>query len=96
MKKKFVIALLGIFVNALALGQQGPPQQLTGASAANQQSLSSSLGLQAFPAKNRRPQQQQVMKSLVIAGQSRIPVSIPTPSEEQIPDRHIFPVSTES
>jgi hypothetical protein len=59
MKKKFVIALLGVLINALALAQQGPPQQLTGISAANQPSLSSSLGLHAFPAKDQTPQQQQ-------------------------------------
>jgi hypothetical protein len=58
-KKKFLIALLGLFVSALALAQQGPPQQLTGVSAANQQSLSSSLGLHAFPAKDQTPQQRQ-------------------------------------
>ena len=59
MNKKFVIALLGVFVNAVALAQQGPPRQLAGVSAANQQSLSSSLGLHAFPAKDQTPQQQQ-------------------------------------
>lgn len=59
MKKKFVIALLGVFVNAVALAQQGPPQQLPSVSAANQQSLSSSLGLHAFPAKDQTSQQQQ-------------------------------------
>ena len=59
MKKKFLIALLGVSVNVLALGQQGPPQQLTGVPSANQQSLSSSLGLHAFPAKDQSPLQQQ-------------------------------------
>jgi len=59
MKKKVLIALLLVFVNRLALAQQGPPQQLTGASAGNQQSLSSSLGLHAFPAKDQTPQQRQ-------------------------------------
>ena len=59
MKKKFVIALLAVLINALALAQQGPPQQLTGLSAANQPSLSSSLGLHAFPAKDQTPQQRQ-------------------------------------
>src|ERR1700739_3302189 len=58
-KKKFLIALLVLFVSALALAQQGPPQQLTGVSAANQQSLSSSLGLHAFPSKDQTPQQRQ-------------------------------------
>lgn len=59
MKKKFVIALLWVFVNGLALAQQGPPQQPPGVSAANQQSLSTSLGLHAFPAKDQTPQQRQ-------------------------------------
>jgi hypothetical protein len=59
MKKKFLIALLGVFVSAVAFAQQDPPQQLNGVSAANQMSLSSSLGLHAFPAKNQTPQQRQ-------------------------------------
>ena len=59
MKRKFLTALLGVFVSALALGQQAPSAQHTGVSAANQQSLSSSLGLHAFPAKDQTPQQQQ-------------------------------------
>jgi hypothetical protein len=63
MKKNFLIALLGVLVNVLALAQQGPPQQLTHVSAANQQSLSSSLGLHAFPAKDQTPQQRQTDES---------------------------------
>jgi YMGG-like Gly-zipper len=63
MKKNFLIALLGVLVNVLALAQQGPPQQLTDVSAANQQSLSSSLGLHAFPAKDQTPQQRQTDES---------------------------------
>ena len=59
MKKKFVIALVGFFVNVMALAQQRPPQQLPSVAAANQQSLSRSLGLHAFPAKDQTPQQQQ-------------------------------------
>jgi hypothetical protein len=59
MKKKFLIALLGVLIGAVALAQQGPSQQLNGVSAANQMSLSSSLGLHAFPAKDQTPQQQQ-------------------------------------
>ena len=59
MKKKFLIALFWVFVSALALGQQTPPQQHSGVSAANQQSLSRSLALHAFPAKDQTPQQQQ-------------------------------------
>lgn len=57
MKKQFLIAFLGASVSVLA--QQGSPQQPIGASAANQQSLSSSLGLHAFPAKDQTPQQRQ-------------------------------------
>jgi len=60
MKKKFLIAVLGVFVNALAFAQQGPPHQVTGVPAGNQQSLTSSLGLHAFPAKDQTPQQQQI------------------------------------
>jgi Glycine zipper len=63
MKKKFLIALLGVLVGAVALAQQGPPQQLNGVSAANQMSLSSSLGLHAFPAKDQTPQQRQTDES---------------------------------
>jgi hypothetical protein len=59
MKKEFLIALLGVFVSAVAFAQQGPPQQLNGVSPANQPSLSSSLGLHAFPAKDQTPQQRQ-------------------------------------
>jgi len=59
MKKKFVIALLAVLINALAFAQQGPPQQLNGVPAANQLSLSNSLGLHAFPAKDQTPQQRQ-------------------------------------
>jgi hypothetical protein len=59
MKKKFLVALLGVLVSAVSFAQQGPPQQLNGVSAANQQSISSSLGLHAFPAKDQTPQQRQ-------------------------------------
>ena len=59
MKKKLLIALVWVFTNVLASAQQGPPQQLNGVSAANQMSLSSSLGLHAFPAKDQTPQQRQ-------------------------------------
>lgn len=60
MKKKLVITLLGAFINALVVAQQGPPQQPVAAPAANQQSLSSSLGLHAFAAKDQTPQQRQI------------------------------------
>lgn len=59
MKKKFVIAFWGASVSVLAIAQQGPPQQPTGAPAPNQASLSSSLGLHTFPAKDQTPQQRQ-------------------------------------
>jgi hypothetical protein len=77
MKKKFVIALLWVFVNVLALAQQGPPQQLPSVSAANQQSLSSSLVCMPSRQRTRHRNNGKVMKSPVTAGQSRTPVSIP-------------------
>ena len=62
MKNKFVVALLGTVVNALAMAQQPQPQQPTTASA-TQQSLSASLGLHAFPAKDQTAQQRQADES---------------------------------
>jgi len=59
MKKKFVVALLSALVNALVLAQQPQPQQPTSPALASQQSLSASLGLHAFPAKDQTPQQRQ-------------------------------------
>lgn len=59
MKNKFIVALMGTFVNALVLAQQPQPQQTPNAAPASQQSLSSSLGLHAFPAKDQTPQQRQ-------------------------------------
>jgi len=59
MKKKLVVVLLGTFAGALVLAQQTQPQQPTSTANTTQQSLSASLGLHAFPAKDQTPQQRQ-------------------------------------
>ena len=77
MKKKLLIALAWVFANVLAFAQQGPPQQLNGVSSANQPSLSSSLGLHAFPQRTKHRNNGRLMKPPVTVGQSKTPGSIP-------------------
>jgi len=59
MKKKIVFGLLGTFVSTLLVAQQPQSQQAASAPSQTSQSISASLGLHAFPARDQTPQQRQ-------------------------------------